>query len=289
MNRKALFTFLGLAFGIAWLIWIICIYVIGGPALMTISAAVCMWTPALALFITDRIHHLEIPWKKILKPEIKKNLKIYLFAWFIPLILTIAGMIVYFIVFRNQYDPDLEYAGLLAMQSGTDITGSLIILITVIQAITYAPVLNSLLAVGEELGWRGFLYPELRKKYTPMQASLLVGLIWGIWHTPVNMAGHNYGVLYPTWPFGGIIAMCLFCFSLAILLSWVYAKSGSIWTASILHGAVNAISNLPVFFQKTDYIQKSWVLFGPALNGLIAGLPALILALVFLRKNGDVM
>lgn len=39
----------------------------------------------------------------------------------------------------------------------------------------------------EETGWRGFLLPELQKKYTPLKAAIGVGILWSLWHIPVKI------------------------------------------------------------------------------------------------------
>src|SRR5699024_1268202 len=47
---------------------------------------------------------------------------------------------------------------------------------------------------GEELGWRGFALNELQKKYSPLKAGVLIGVLWGFWHTPLWFASGYAGV-----------------------------------------------------------------------------------------------
>ncbi|WP_228275694.1 CPBP family intramembrane glutamic endopeptidase [Gracilibacillus oryzae] len=46
--------------------------------------------------------------------------------------------------------------------------------------------------LGEELGWRGFVLNELQKEYNPLKSAIIVGLVWGFWHTPLwLMSGYS--------------------------------------------------------------------------------------------------
>ena len=109
---------------------------------------------------------------------------------------------------------------------------------------TYAPFLNSFFALGEEIGWRGYLYSALRERFSIVQTHVLLGLIWSLWHLPINLQGYNYGLSYFAYPVLGVVAMFLSCFSLGILLSWLLAKTGSIWASALFHGAINATAGL---------------------------------------------
>ena len=77
--------------------------------------------------------------------------------------------------------------------------------------LVYGPVINLFFAIGEEIGWRGFLYPALRQRMSTLPACLLVGAIWGLWHTPINLMGHNYGTSYPGFPWLGILGRRVLC------------------------------------------------------------------------------
>ena len=93
---------------------------------------------------------------------------------------------------------------------------------------------NAVFAFGEEYGWRGVLAQELLPLGT-LRANLLTGVLWGLWHAPIIMLGHNYG---GEWGWG-IPMMVLWTTPLAFLLSWVRERSGSVIAPSILHGAYN--------------------------------------------------
>ncbi|MBQ6357181.1 MAG: CPBP family intramembrane metalloprotease [Solobacterium sp.] len=290
MSRKKFWFYLALVFGLSWGLWIIILPLLPLPLNtgLQITSAAAMYFPALSVLLTSLILKRQTNWRDILKLHVRGNGIYYIIAWLLPALLTILGGLIYFAVFPGEFDPRLTYvASMLAAQdTAAGITPLQLVLIQTAQAVTIAPVINSLLAVGEELGWRGYMVPELRKKYTPLQTHLLAGLIWGVWHTPINMLGHNYGLRYPGYPWGGILAMSVFCFSIGVIASRLFEKTGSIWPCALLHGAVNAISGLPILFQKPALIQGRHVLLGPAPNGFLAGLPMLLLALYILYRSG---
>ena len=88
--------------------------------------------------------------------------------------------------------------------------------------------------VGEEPGWRGFLLPELQKRFSPLVSSLGVGLVWGLWHLPLFVNG-----LYPGGP-RGIVTYLILCPTLAVIFTWLYNRSGGVLLlALVLHMAVN--------------------------------------------------
>ena len=101
---------------------------------------------------------------------------------------------------------------------------SFLALIQILASLTYAPFLNSFFALGEEIGWRGYLYPALRGRFSIVQTHVLLGLIWSLWHLPINLQGYNYGLSYFAYPVLGVVAMFLFCFSVGILLSWLLER-----------------------------------------------------------------
>ena len=110
--------------------------------------------------------------------------------------------------------------------------------------LVYGPVINLFFAIGEEIGWRGFLYPALRQRMSTLPACLLVGAIWGLWHTPINLMGHNYGTSYPGFPWLGILGMCLLTTSAGTFLAWLSERSGSLWPAALAHGTINAAAQV---------------------------------------------
>ncbi|WP_405467850.1 CPBP family intramembrane glutamic endopeptidase [Microbacterium sp. Ld4] len=122
----------------------------------------------------------------------------------------------------------------------------------VIAQIAFIPVgavINSFLAFGEELGWRGWLLSALRPLGT-WPALLISGVIWGLWHSPIILLGYNFAEpnLF------GVGLMVMGCLSFGILLGWLRLRSGNVWPAVLGHGAFNAAAGF-AFLVSTPGLQ----------------------------------
>jgi membrane protease YdiL (CAAX protease family) len=95
-----------------------------------------------------------------------------------------------------------------------------------------------LFAIGEELGWRGFLQGALTDKLGITQGIVVLGLIWSFWHLPVLLAGYNY----PATPvLGAFVLFPVTLVAASFFLGWLTIRSGSVWPAVLAHGATNSI------------------------------------------------
>ncbi len=95
----------------------------------------------------------------------------------------------------------------------------------------------ALLIVGEEVGWRGFFLPYLLQRYSPLTSSLIVGVVWALWHL-INF-------LLPSYPHYELPFSAFFVTTLAfsILFTWLYLNTaGSLLIATIFHAALNLFS-----------------------------------------------
>jgi membrane protease YdiL (CAAX protease family) len=91
-------------------------------------------------------------------------------------------------------------------------------------------------ALGEELGWRGFLFPRLMSRYGFNGACLISGLAWAVWHYPGLIWGHYNA--------GTNVAFELACFTLmvvalAFVMGWLRCRSHSVWPCALLHASHN--------------------------------------------------
>ncbi|PCI75612.1 MAG: CPBP family intramembrane metalloprotease domain-containing protein [SAR86 cluster bacterium] len=134
--------------------------------------------------------------------------------------------------------------------------------------------------VGEEIGWRGFLVPELAKIMSFTKVSLLSGSIWAIFHWPLMFRG-IYGVQ------GTPIAFQIFIFSILIMatsfvMTYFRYKTGSIWPSVLYHGAGNVYAQ-QVFVPLTLSNEQSVWYIGEF--GVIPMLVTVAVAIYFWKKG----
>lgn len=216
----------------------------------TILAVVYMLIPMSMVFLIERVIH---------KEEITQNLflSLKLNGWFlvallVPVVLAFATLGFNLLFPEVSYSPDLsgfleKYKDMIPpaeFEEAQQEIASLpipLIWITLISGLISGASINALFAFGEELGWRAFLVRQF-KNLNFIKASLLIGFIWGIWHMPLILMGHNY----PQNPQMGVLYMIVFCVLLTPLFNYVVIKSKSVIAASVMHGTINALAAIPI-------------------------------------------
>jgi membrane protease YdiL (CAAX protease family) len=94
-------------------------------------------------------------------------------------------------------------------------------------------------ALGEEVGWRGYALPALQARYSALIASLILGVMWALWHLPVFF---NPDTFYSNLPFGLWLAYLI---PFAVLITWVFnSAGGSVLMAMFFHAVLNASGEL---------------------------------------------
>ena len=109
---------------------------------------------------------------------------------------------------------------------------------------------NCIAAFGEELGWRGFLVPELARGMNFTGLSLLSGVIWTVWHFPLIIFGpyHGAGSLWYS-----LAVFTPFIVGTGVVAAWLRLASGSVWVGVLSHGFWNLFMQgfYPRLTQKT--------------------------------------
>lgn len=273
--------FVLIAFALDWALWIAAGIASGGRiegALWSALLPLSMYGPLLAALVLLKAGRVKI--ERGWQPKLRGHIRLYLAALLMPTLLAAAGAAVYFCLVPGDLDTTLgSFAAAAEEQLGADPSQvPALFAAQVASSALLAPFLNALFAVGEEAGWRGYLYPVLKRLLPARGAALATGAIWGIWHAPLIAMGYNYGRSYPGFPVVGILAMVLFCAAFGVFLSWLRDRSASVWPSALAHGALNATAGIGIWFSRGGQ-----GILGPAPLGLLAVIPTLVLAAVLLR------
>ena len=274
---KKVGVFLGITFTITWILSFGLMFNGGYSNPNTVIVlSICMLVPAISVIITTIITKGSFKNDIWIKPNLKGNIKYYLIAWFGPALLIVFGAIIYYLIFPNQFDGSMtniinttkEQLVAKGQNVLSDNQIKSMLISQVFIGILLAPILNFITCLGEELGWRGFLLPNLCKKYSPLTATIITGVIWGIWHAPMIAMGHNYGLNYKGAPWGGIFAMILFCTFVGAFLSYITIKVKSSVPAILAHGMINGLASVSIMFLAVPTVNS---FIGPLPVGIVGG------------------
>lgn len=140
---------------------------------------------------------------------------------------------------------------------------------------------SCIFALGEELGWRGFLVPQLAKVTSYTGVSLISGALWALWHYPVILFANYHGA-GPRWY--SVVCFTVMVLGISFLFAWMRLKSGSVWTGMLLHGSHNIF--VQAFFDAQTlrtHLTGLWTTeFGAGL-----ALIAVVVAIIFYAKRRE--
>ena len=191
-----------------------------------------MWSPAIAALLAVLIAGRPFRFAANLGLWPVGNLRRFLFYLASAAVMMIAFSLLALIIpaYLGLYPGDiLSVQDLIAMQ----LVGVLVLTI-----------INVLGALGEEIGWRGWLLPRLMHLGT-IKAILITGIIWGLFHAPFVLLGQDYPGI-PPW--AGVLMKVGSCIVLGGILGWLRIRSGSVWPAAIGHSALNSAAGLGLVF-----------------------------------------
>jgi uncharacterized protein len=253
INTQKILLFLGLTFVLSWLLPL-AFFLAGGkwntlPAMG--MALAYMFMPALSALIVQKFMCRQ-PMMAPLGITWNPN-RWWLAAWLLPPLCAFATIGVSLLLPGVTFSPGMEglaerFHGLITpeqlahMKSASPIHPFWLALI---QGLIAGITINAVAATGEEIGWRGMLLRELRAM-SFWKSSVLIGAVWGIWHAPLIVQGHNY----PQHPVLGVFMMTLWCTLLAPIVGYVRLKGKSVLAASIIHGSLNATAGLALMVVK---------------------------------------
>ncbi|MBS1840092.1 MAG: CPBP family intramembrane metalloprotease [Acidobacteria bacterium] len=230
-SRQSVITYLLLVFAFSSLFYFLVLkaHTLGAGAGLYVMGL--MWCPGLAAMATLKLGGRklsELGWNW---PTSKHAFQ----SWAIPLCY---ALVAYLIVWTFGFGgfPNREFMEQIGTRMGLRIPLWSSTALYVVLAGSFGLIRGLASALGEEIGWRGFLVPELFKKIGFTGAALISGIIWSCWHYPLLIWG-DYNSGTPTWY--GLTCFTVMVISLSFIFAWMRLKSGSLWTGALLHASHN--------------------------------------------------
>lgn len=254
VKKAALFT--GLTFFFSYLM-VFLYLALGGrwaaPGSLVLSVAY-MFVPMTVALVVQKLIYRE-PLREPLGLSFKLN-RWFLVAWLLPPLIAFATLGVSLLFPGIEFS--LEMAGMFerfkssltpeqlqAMRNQAAALPVHPIWLALLQGLIAGVTVNAVAAFGEELGWRGLLQRELGCLGF-WKSSAIIGIIWGLWHAPLILQGHNY----PQHPLAGVLMMTIFTLLLSPIFGYVRLKAKSVLAAAIMHGTLNGTYGLAIMVIK---------------------------------------
>lgn len=136
--------------------------------------------------------------------------------------------------------------------------------------------------LGEEYGWRYYLQPILQKKLGMVRGIFVLGIVWGVWHLPINF-------FYYSSPSVGVISLTgqlILCITLGIFYGWAYLKTDNIWTVVILHFINNNLVPIITGNYTAEVLQNQDVTWNSVIFSLVVN-TLLFASVVFTSSYRD--
>ena len=215
-----------------------------------------MWCPGIAGLLTRFYFHKTISGLGWRVGKIRYQLSAYslpiLYAFIVYSIVWLTGLGGFY---NQEFLAKITARLVSALESDAFAPGEVITLYLLVLAIL-GVISHSFSTLGEEIGWRGFLVPELAKIYSYKRVSVISGGIWLVWHLPILLFA-DYNSEAPVW-------FSLICFSVMIIaisfaFAWFRLKSDSLWTAVFMHASHNVF--IQQFFTPFTYDTGSTAYF----------------------------
>lgn len=230
--KNKVIIYVAITYLLSWLIWLSLIInnFVEPKVLITLGTFI---PSVIGISLYMKLNHISL--RKYIKRQFNFKLKInnYLIIFILPLL--IIGIAYAMMRFFEIETPNVSY-------------------VWYELPLVFVTILFLMGPIGEEFGWRGYLYPVIKEKYSLFQTSLIIGVIWSIWHLPLffihgalqNEFTKLYGIGL------SIIGYLFYTIILSFLISVYYEKTNrSIVTPLIMHTMANlSIGYLPIVFNK---------------------------------------
>jgi len=235
-----------------------------------------MWIPAISTFITLAVYReplSSLGWRP-------GRFRYLVESYTLPIMVAVVAYgLVWMTGFADVYVDEVttyRWAGML----GFDLPVHPVVGIA--SKMIWGFLLISFFVLGEEIGWSGFLVPKLLKVASVPLTSLIIGLYWTVWHLPAFVGG-IYGNGASLWI--AVPGVTVVFVAVSMMRTVLVAKSGSLWTGTLLHLSHNTVL-MGIFFDLTRKTDAAKILVSE--SGLITGLVYAVFAITFWRFNSNI-
>jgi uncharacterized protein len=221
LKKNPVPAFFVLTFAIAWSIWLPLGFLVPENPLLSLPGA---WAPTISALILIGLSEGRSGVSRFLKKILHWRVRL---QWYLVVLFGIAVIAYLAIGVGSLFDiPAPE----LTLPSGLprEMLIGFLPVVFIINIFAGGP-------LAEDIGWRGYILPKMREQMTALHASLIIGVIWAIWHLPY--------FIFPAWH-GAVGNVPFFWFVLSttswsVLFAWVYVNTESILMPVLFHAAIN--------------------------------------------------
>lgn len=191
-----------------------------------------MWAPAVAALLTVWLRRLDLASLGWGWGEHRWNIAAYL----VPLGYTFLAYAAVWLLGLGGFADAENIANLRKFLGWETAHPALVVIGYALLMATAGMGMSMATALGEEIGWRGFLAPRVAALAGFLPSVLIVGLIWGSWHMPLILLG-SYNAETELWV--AIPCFMALVLGVSLITAWLRLKSGSLWPAAIVHASHN--------------------------------------------------
>ena len=220
------------------------------PTGLMVFSTVYMFFPMITVLVLKAIDKEKFNQTGLVNFKVKWS---WLVAWLLPVVMVFICILINGLMpgvslqynaeqLITQYHVPEEQQDLVREQMG-QMPAYFMVISLLISGLIAGVTVNAIASFGEEYGWRNYLVGTL-KEVKFCKAALFIGVVWGIWHFPLILMGHNY----PNQPYWGVLLMVVMCILLGIIELYFVLKTKSMIVAAIMHGTVNALAGTVIYF-----------------------------------------
>jgi len=228
MKAVTLFVVLAFAFSsIFYALMIVSGHVLGGNRSYAIGLE---WGPGAAALATCALLRIDIDtigwrWRPWRWP---------ILGYATPLLFCLIGYVAIWTAGLGGFPNGETVDSLKAAIGIPSLSTSGVILLWAFLSLTAGSVRSLMSALGEQIGWSGFLAPRLAERFGFTGAAFITGAVWAAWHLPILFSA-DYDIALPVWFFLPCFAIVLT--GLSVIILWLRLRSGSVWPGALVHAS----------------------------------------------------